>query len=125
MCAQDHFREWIPSCSDSRTLRRRGPVDVLLHVTLDVLGLVQREAVLHGVGVNCLDSHGAILVLAKSLTPSQVPEEAHLFPTPKATCMEYRRLQVCEEAIELSPHSARTLTVSSTSGPEHRSRPQS
>ena len=91
------FHEWVPSCVSSQRLRLHGQVDVLLTMGLNVLGLLSRDAVLHGYGVDCLPHTGQVLMLASSVSAADLPAEAHLIPPAPAwplVRMEYRRLQV-------------------------------
>ena len=106
------FSEWIPSCTSSTRLRLHGHVDMLIYMTLNVLGLLTRDAVLHGYGVDCLDSHGTILVLAKSVEAHEMPADASIFPPEPSwplVRMQYRRLQVSLEP--LSPMSTRATLL--------------
>ena len=104
------FAEWLPSCVSSKLLRRSGRVDVVVYLVLSVLGLVSRDAVLHGYGVDCLEQLGKILILARSVTADEMPNEA-IPPLPAwpNERMEYHKLQVALEPV--SPTTTRACLI--------------
>ena len=57
-------------------------------------GLITRDAVLHGYGVDCLRSEGKILILARSVSPGDLPGDTIPPPSEDLVRMDYRRLQV-------------------------------
>ena len=103
-----HFSDWLPSCSSSRLLRMKGRVELLLHMHINVLNLLTRDAVVHGFGVDCLSTAGRMLIMGKSVTAEEMPADRNVIPEEPEwplVRMEYRKLQVALEP--LSPTTTR------------------
>ena len=107
-----HFSDWLPSCSSSRLLRMKGRVELLLHMHINVLNLLTRDAVVHGFGVDCLSTAGRMLIMGKSVTAEEMPADRNVIPEEPEwplVRMEYRKLQVALEP--LSPTTTRACLM--------------
>ena len=102
-----HFSDWLPSCSSSRLLRMKGRVELLLHMHINVLNLLTRDAVVHGFGVDCLSTAGRMLIMGKSVTAEEMPADRNVIPEEPEwplVRMEYRKLQVALEPLSPQRH---------------------
>ena len=66
---------------------------MLIHLAISLGGMVTREAVIRGYGVNALEGSGKVCLFAKSVTQSDLPKGVQM-PTLGATLMLFKRLQV-------------------------------
>jgi hypothetical protein len=118
--------EWVPSCVESRLFSRIGRCDVLFSMGLNIIGIISRNAILHGYAVNALDEAGCVMVLAKSVRAGETPPEAAAafapMPSSPHVSMEYRKLQCVLEP--LSQTSTRATLILSVD-PKLRMVPQS
>ena len=90
----------------------KGRVELLLHMHINVLNLLTRDAVVHGFGVDCLSTAGRMLIMGKSVTAEEMPADRNVIPEEPEwplVRMEYRKLQVALEP--LSPTTTRACLM--------------
>lgn len=62
----DLFREWLPFCSNSKTIEKLSPSELIAYICLSVPPIA-RDTLLRAYGADCLQEHGKVVVIGRSI----------------------------------------------------------